>query len=240
MSKEKTEKKVPVLRTANSLIEDEFDSLRSRFDQEMRLMEEEMDRFKRSVMHLEGEKSSTLGAKISTSSTKTTSSTRTTTSTSSQIKSGSAIASSRAAKEVEHHQTENPNPISGENQSSKETQKWPQADEFVGSPLIVDDNADDKGQGVQSGGRKMLRLRFDLADYEPEQIVVKTIDNRLQVYAKRQEVSQTTSLLSEYNREFLLPLGTDPESIRSTLSADGVLTVDAPLNQLALASNKND
>lgn len=33
----------------------------------------------------------------------------------------------------------------------------------------------------------------------------------------------------EYNREFLLPKGTNPESIKSSLSKDGVLTVEAPL-----------
>lgn len=33
----------------------------------------------------------------------------------------------------------------------------------------------------------------------------------------------------EYNREFLLPKGVNPEDIRSSLSKDGVLTVEAPL-----------
>lgn len=33
----------------------------------------------------------------------------------------------------------------------------------------------------------------------------------------------------KYNREFLLPKGTNPENIKSSLSKDGVLTVEAPL-----------
>lgn len=33
----------------------------------------------------------------------------------------------------------------------------------------------------------------------------------------------------EYNREFLLPKGVNPERIKSSLSKDGVLTVEAPL-----------
>lgn len=36
----------------------------------------------------------------------------------------------------------------------------------------------------------------------------------------------------EYNREFLLPKGTNPEAIKSSLSKDGVLTVEAPLPAL--------
>lgn len=51
----------------------------------------------------------------------------------------------------------------------------------------------------------------------------------LQVHAKHEEKSDTKSVYREYNREFLLPKGVNPEQIRSSLSKDGVLTVDAPL-----------
>lgn len=42
----------------------------------------------------------------------------------------------------------------------------------------------------------------------------------------------------EYNREFLLPKGVNPEQIRSSLSKDGVLTVDAPLPAALSAGEK--
>lgn len=76
---------------------------------------------------------------------------------------------------------------------------------------------------------KVLKLRFDVTQYAPEEIVVKTIDNRLQVHAKHEEKSDNRSVYREYNREFLLPKGVNPEDIRSSLSRDGVLTVEAPL-----------
>lgn len=79
------------------------------------------------------------------------------------------------------------------------------------------------------GDGKVLRLRFDVKTYEPEQILVKTVDNRLQIHAKCEETSDSMSMYREYNREFLLPEGIDPELIRSSLSADGILTVEAPL-----------
>lgn len=50
-----------------------------------------------------------------------------------------------------------------------------------------------------------------------------------QVYAKHEEKSDSRSVFREYNREFLLPEGTDPDFIKSSLSRDGVLTVEAPL-----------
>jgi len=88
----------------------------------------------------------------------------------------------------------------------------------ISSPLIQED-----------GDSKVLKLRFDVSQYAPEEIVVKTVDQKLLVHAKHEEKSDTKSVYREYNREFLLPKGVNPEQIRSSLSKDGVLTVDAPL-----------
>jgi len=93
--------------------------------------------------------------------------------------------------------------------------------ESIKSPLIQED-----------GDNKMLKLRFDVSQYEPEEIVVKTVDNKLLVHAKHEEKSDSKSVYREYNREFLLPKGTNPEAIKSSLSKDGVLTVEAPLPAL--------
>jgi len=92
----------------------------------------------------------------------------------------------------------------------------------LNSPLIQGD-----------GDSKCLKLRFDVSQYAPEEIVVKTVDNKLLVHAKHEEKSETKSVYREYNREFLLPKGTNPESIKSSLSKDGVLTVEAPLPAIA-------
>ncbi|KAK0396946.1 hypothetical protein QR680_001920 [Steinernema hermaphroditum] len=91
------------------------------------------------------------------------------------------------------------------------------------SPLIKD----------ESDG-KTLRLRFDVAQYKPEEVTVKTVDNRLLVHAKHEEKTPQRTVYREYNQEFMLPRGTNPETISSTLSTDGVLTVEAPLPQLAI------
>ncbi|XP_031337940.1 protein lethal(2)essential for life isoform X2 [Photinus pyralis] len=91
----------------------------------------------------------------------------------------------------------------------------------LNSPLIQGD-----------GDSKCLKLRFDVSQYAPEEIVVKTVDNKLLVHAKHEEKTDSKSVYREYNREFLLPKGTNPESIKSSLSKDGVLTVEAPLPAL--------
>ncbi len=58
---------------------------------------------------------------------------------------------------------------------------------------------------------------------------MKTVDNRLLVHAKHEEKTAQRTVYREYNQEFMLPRGTNPETITSTLSTDGVLTVQAPL-----------
>lgn len=90
----------------------------------------------------------------------------------------------------------------------------------------------------EDGDNKVLKLRFDVSQYAPEEIVVKTVDNKLLVHAKHEEKSDTKSVYREYNREFLLPKGCNPEMIKSSLSKDGVLTVDAPLPPQALTAGE--
>eukprot|EP00090_Calanus_glacialis_P005407 TRINITY_DN1419_c0_g1_i4.p1 TRINITY_DN1419_c0_g1~~TRINITY_DN1419_c0_g1_i4.p1 ORF type:complete len:203 (-),score=69.29 TRINITY_DN1419_c0_g1_i4:65-589(-) len=97
------------------------------------------------------------------------------------------------------------------------------------SPLI----AEDEGAGV-----KELKLRFDVSQYTPEEIMVKTVDNKLLVHAKHEESGGGKSVYREYNREFLLPQGTNPELIKSSLSKDGILTVEAPLPTPAITNVK--
>ena len=77
-----------------------------------------------------------------------------------------------------------------------------------------------------------------MSQYTPEEIMVKTVDNKLLVHAKHEQQLEGKTVFREYNREFLLPAGTDPETIRSSLSKDGILTVEAPLPQAAIAQEK--
>lgn len=92
----------------------------------------------------------------------------------------------------------------------------------------------------EDGGSQELKLRFDVSEYAPEEIMVKTVDNKLLVHAKHEEVGGGKSVYREYNREFLLPHGTNPELIKSSLSKDGILTVEAPLPTQAIQSSEQN
>lgn len=110
------EKKIQVSKTEESAIDQDFERIRNRFDAEMRRMEDEMSRFRGSLID--------------------------------------------HSKHIDSH-------------SLSPSSKRREMDTFVNSfesPLIK-----------ESSDGKMLKLKFDLTEYKPEEIVVKTIDNKLQV-----------------------------------------------------------
>merc|ERR1712071_417753 len=174
---------IPVKLGDFSVLDSEFNSIRERFDAEMRKMEDEMTKFRSELLNRE--QSSSVFSKSST----------TTSSSTSTSNSSNALTPPSASSDW----------LTG-----------------LHSPLIQED-----------GEEKKFKLRFDVSQYTPEEIVVKTVDSKLLVHAKHEEKTDTKSVYREYNREFLLPKGTNPEMIRSSLSKDGVLTIEAPLPALA-------
>ncbi|KAM7292537.1 heat shock protein beta-1 [Ixodes scapularis] len=112
------ERRVPIQKSELSILDNEFSSIRERFEAEMKKMEEEMSRFRSQLLDHERD------------------------------------FFSRA-----------PGSQTGLGTGSK---TWLDG---MNSPLIQD--AED--------GSKQLKLRFDVSQYVPEEIVVKTVDNRLQV-----------------------------------------------------------
>ncbi|KAG6796599.1 alpha-crystallin B chain isoform X1 [Apis laboriosa] len=203
---------IPIKLGDFSVIDTEFSNIRERFDAEMRKMEDEMSRFRSELMNRESNnffKSTTSRHHTSTSEHRTS----TTSKSEGWDKVDPAAPPTRSAFDSFKSTT---------TQSTQNSSLSPPHDsawlDGLNSPLIQDE-----------GDSKCLKLRFDVSQYTPEEIVVKTVDNKLLVHAKHEEKTESKSVYREYNREFLLPKGTNPESIKSSLSKDGVLTVEAPL-----------
>ncbi|XP_043229276.1 heat shock protein beta-1-like isoform X1 [Amphibalanus amphitrite] len=194
-------RQVPIKMGDHSVIDTEFSSIRERFDAEMRKMEDEMTRFRSELLHREEPRkhSSITSSSFPSSMITQQNSSYSTTTTSS-------------------HQTSGTNTNSNTNMDLARCAPPHNWIESLNSPLVQED-----------GDKKHLKLRFDVSQYKPEEIVVKTVDNKLLVHAKHEEKSDSRSVYREYNREFLLPQGSNPEMIKSSLSKDGVLTVEAPL-----------
>ncbi|XP_072758701.1 uncharacterized protein [Anoplolepis gracilipes] len=205
---------IPIKLGDFSVIDTEFSNIRERFDAEMRKMEDEMSRFRSELMNRESNnffKSTTSRHHTSTSEHHTS----TTSKTEGWDKVDPAAPPKRSAFDSFKSTTTQQSTQNSSSLSPQHDHTWLDG---LNSPLIQDE-----------GDSKMLKLRFDVSQYTPEEIVVKTVDNKLLVHAKHEEKTESKSVYREYNREFLLPKGTNPESIKSSLSKDGVLTVEAPL-----------
>ncbi|XP_011253599.1 alpha-crystallin B chain isoform X1 [Camponotus floridanus] len=205
---------IPIKLGDFSVIDTEFSNIRERFDAEMRKMEDEMSRFRSELMNRESNnffKSTTSRHHTSTSEHHTS----TTSKSEGWDKVDPAAPPKRSAFDSFKSTTTQQSTQNSSSLSPQHDHTWLDG---LNSPLIQDE-----------GDNKMLKLRFDVSQYTPEEIVVKTVDNKLLVHAKHEEKTESKSVYREYNREFLLPKGTNPESIKSSLSKDGVLTVEAPL-----------
>ncbi|KAL4218683.1 small heat shock protein (HSP20) [Mactra antiquata] len=86
-------------------------------------------------------------------------------------------------------------------------------------------------QNFADGSRK-FHLQFDMRQFKPEEIQVRTAGNTLTVSAKHDEKDPNKSVFREYNRSYVLPKDVSPERLTSKLSTGGVLTIEAPLPAL--------
>lgn len=86
-------------------------------------------------------------------------------------------------------------------------------------------------QTFADGSRK-FRLQFDMRQFKPEEIQVRTAGNSLTVSAKHDEKDPNKAVFREYNRSYVLPKEVNPERLSSKLSTEGVLTIEAMLPAL--------
>lgn len=92
-------------------------------------------------------------------------------------------------------------------------------DSMVQSPVVADKE-----------GKRYVSYKFDVHQFRPEEITVKTFDDsRVEVTAKHESTRDNHHVFREYRRTCTLPEGVKVMSLRSTLQPDGVLSLDAPL-----------
>lgn len=93
------------------------------------------------------------------------------------------------------------------------------------------DGLDDAKSVIEKdqNGRPVFRARFNVKDYQPEEVNVKMDGDRIIVHAQHQEKDGTKSVSREFSREVNIPREVDPLLLQCTISSDGVLSVEAPL-----------
>ena len=75
------------------------------------------------------------------------------------------------------------------------------------------------------------KIIVNVEKYSPEEIGIKTVENTVVVEAKHQEKTGDGRSYStqSFSQSFTLPAGVDPETVKSSLSSGGVLTISAPI-----------
>ncbi|ESO93139.1 hypothetical protein LOTGIDRAFT_119948 [Lottia gigantea] len=80
-------------------------------------------------------------------------------------------------------------------------------------------------------GSEALELQLDVSNFKPEEITVTTSGKQLSVHAKHEEKTGNSSVYQEFNRSFTLPDGVKPDTVQSTLSKDGILSITGPVDR---------
>lgn len=77
-------------------------------------------------------------------------------------------------------------------------------------------------------GNKKYKITFEIGDFKPNEIQVRTEGRQLIVKGDREIVAGSSSETKQFNRELTIPDFVEPTSVTSFLS-DGILTIEAPV-----------
>ncbi|KAJ8412376.1 hypothetical protein AAFF_G00127120 [Aldrovandia affinis] len=81
------------------------------------------------------------------------------------------------------------------------------------------------------------KVTLDVNHFSPEELVVKTKDGVVEITGKHEDRRDEHGYVSRcFTRKYTLPPGADAEKVTSSLSPEGVLTVEAPLPKPAIQS----
>lgn len=76
---------------------------------------------------------------------------------------------------------------------------------------------------------RVFRMSFDVNQYDPKEIQVRVEDRCLVVEAKHDDSKEGAKFTKEFCRKIQLPADVEPEKLTSTLSTDGILSIQAPV-----------
>lgn len=78
-----------------------------------------------------------------------------------------------------------------------------------------------------------FQVMLDVNQFTPDEINVKTVDNCVVIHGKHEEkLDEHGYVAREFQRRYILPDNVVPETVTSSLSHDGILTIEAPRKAL--------
>ena len=91
-----------------------------------------------------------------------------------------------------------------------------------------------------ASGRRQMELQLDMTGFRPEDVLINTDGNMLDIYAKSSSVDGNRGAMQrEFRRQFTMPETINAENLRCVFSPDGVLTIEGnPSPKPAIKSPK--
>ncbi|XP_025407226.1 alpha-crystallin A chain-like [Sipha flava] len=90
-------------------------------------------------------------------------------------------------------------------------------------------SAAQSGLSCIQNDKNNFKVNLDVQQFKPEEVSVKVVDGYVVVEGKHEERSDEHGYISrQFTRRYKVPDNVDSNSITSTLSSDGVLSVGAP------------
>ena len=104
------------------------------------------------------------------------------------------------------------------------------SEDWVTEPRRADSGADLSPKAKVTYDENKFQVEFNVQDYSPEELSIKTEGDTLIVMAKHETKTESggSFVSKQFEQRFSLPSGVKPECISSSLSKSGVLTVTAP------------
>ncbi|KAF8771214.1 protein lethal(2)essential for life-like [Argiope bruennichi] len=86
------------------------------------------------------------------------------------------------------------------------------------------------GQSEVKNDEKQFQVSLNVKQFKPEEIEVKIVDNYVVIHGKHEERNEEDGSFStrEFTRRYMLPQNCEGDTVTSTLSPDGVLSILAP------------
>lgn len=85
----------------------------------------------------------------------------------------------------------------------------------------------------------MFKVMMNVKQFRPEEINVKVVDDFIVVHGKHEEhADEHGFVMREFTRRYKIPEDVDPSKLNSSLSRDGILTIQAPRKVAPLPENE--
>ncbi|XP_017464914.1 PREDICTED: heat shock protein 23-like [Rhagoletis zephyria] len=113
--------------------------------------------------------------------------------------------------------------------------RWPALANAPGNQLLQLN----KNLPIATVGKDGFQANLDVQQFKPSELTVKVVDDHIVVEGKHEEQEDEHGYISRhFVRRYALPKGYKADKVVSTLSSDGVLTVNVPKPAIEDKSNE--